>query len=101
MKQSHKKIRNQLAVVACLGCLLGASPVQAQNLFLLQLGLYSTKESADAAYLASTETHAEILKDKRYLPQQSSNPRGGDAQWRVLVGPFENRKSSSRTCAEL
>lgn len=101
MKQSHKKMKTQLVAMAGIACVLSASPASAQNLFLLQLGLFSAKESADAAYQASTEAHGEALKGKRYLPQQSRALSGGDASWRVLVGPYESRKSASRTCAEL
>ncbi len=94
-------LKHTLRLATCLTVLGVATPAYAGNVFLLQLGLFSSKESADEQFAKIMESHGKVLDGKRYVPKQGRSISGGEPAWRVLVGPFENRKLASRSCSEL
>ena len=62
--------KKYLNIATCLTVVTMATPAHAENLFLLQLGMFSNKESADSAFKESSEANAKVLKGKRYIPQK-------------------------------
>lgn len=89
--------------MAALAVVVVASmPANAANVFLLQLAVMSSREKADAVYQEALSKHKDVLKGYSYVPQQMQSLSGdANVSWRVLVGPFENRKKANYTCAEL
>jgi hypothetical protein len=94
-------VKNTLRLATCLTVMGVASPAYASNVFLLQLGLFSSKEAADEQFKKIMDTHGKVLDNKRYISKQGSSISGGESAWRVLVGPYENRKLASRACSKL
>ena len=94
-----KQLLGVTTIVAAM--LLTSQAAHAGNVFLLQLAVMSSKENADNAYKKAAQEYNKQLKGYRYLPQRSQTISGDEDNWRVLVGPFKNRKLANRVCADL
>ena len=90
-----------LAIACSALTFLSSSPAHAENLFLLQLGVFSNQENATTQFSNVDEQHNKILDGKHYILRKTRPISGGDSSWRVLVGPFENRRDASRTCSTI
>lgn len=93
--------RSTLRLATCLTIMSVSAPAYANNLFLLQLGVFSSEDAASSQFSQVMETNDKLLDGKRYISKQSRPMSGGDVTWRSLVGPYDNRKLASRACAEL
>lgn len=94
-------IKKAVCVSLAVSSLAYASPASAENLFLLQLGAYASRESAAAEIQKLEASHSQELGQKRYILEKTRPLSGGETQWRILVGPFDTRKTVSRSCANL
>ena len=97
----NAKLQKTLLLSVCSATLFASSTAYADNLFLLQMGVFSSEERASQQIATMEKAHGNALAGKRYILRKSRPLSGGNVGWRVLVGPFDDRRGASRSCSEL
>lgn len=98
---SHSTKLHTLLVSSISLLALTPDSALADNLFLLQLGSFNSEKNAAEQSKQVVDSYAEKLAGKKSVIRKNIPLSGGNVSWRVLVGPYENRKDASRSCAEL